>query len=154
VSPSKGQAIEFASMIRAGVPLADVASCFVPAEVEGDHARATLAGTIADRWPKHPLVSEALAAQDGGVWHKLEDDTKYSVALKKHYAEMAHFIMTHNFAEAHTQNLAKLNDCRDVLEKKIAGTAGKSDPFTQYLQAAVDRFAKSKQAATDAEAVH
>jgi hypothetical protein len=53
-------------------------------------------------------------------------------AIDKHYNEMAYFLYSHNYGELSGPDKAKADTCRQALEAKLAGTAGKFTPLDEF----------------------
>mgnify|MGYP001601456184 FL=1 len=131
------RAAELAAFLHAGMSASEALLYLLPG-VDPD----TLART-AIRWSRHPLVLEAVSSLNGGAWHRLEDDTRIGIALRKHRIECAHFLMTHPLAEAGGVELAKIEMSRKVLEAFMAGGLDPTDPLTAFARAAKEIMAAS-----------
>ena len=131
------RAAELSAFLHAGMSASEALLYLLPG-VDPD----TLART-AIRWSRHPLVLEAVSSLNGGAWHRLEDDTRIGIALRKHRIECAHFLMTHPLAEAGGVELAKIEMARKVLEAFTAGGLDPADPLTAFARAAKEIMAAS-----------
>ena len=129
------RAAELAAFLHAGMSAAEALIYLLPG-VDPDTVERT-----AIRWSRHPLVLEAVASLNGGLWHRLEDDTKIGVALRKHRIECAHFLMTHRLDEATGVGITKIEMARKVLEAFTAGGLDPADPLTAFARAAKEIMA-------------
>ena len=106
------EAEQFALMLLSGAPIRDVVGYFLdensPEEVVMD---------AAEMWPGQ---------------HKMSDQQRLEVALKKHYNEMAYFLWSSNYAEIDGKERLKADTCRTALEVKVAGMAGQDSPLTRF----------------------
>jgi hypothetical protein len=127
--PTAEQAQIFAELMFAGVPPADavVMAAGVTPDVSEDLAKA---------WEGDAAVREAQVALQGGDWRRLTEEQRQRVAVRKHVNELAYYLMRHNYTTAGPSERSMLKECREVLEKILAGTAGKSDGLTEFF----DRF--------------
>ena len=116
--PKPDEAMELALMLQAGVEPRQALGYFFDSSSEADIAYA--------HWLPHRRLQEAFTKLNKGEWQKLSPEERIELALNKHYAEMAYFLWTHHFAELAGKELDKADVCRDVLEKKLAGTAGQT----------------------------
>ena len=128
-------AAELAAFLHAGMSVSEALFCMFPG-VDPDTVERT-----AIRWSRHPLVLAAVALMNGGAWHRLEDETRIGVALRKHRIECAHFLMTHPLAEAVGVDLSKIEMARKVLETFSAGGMDPTDPLTAFARAAKEIMA-------------
>lgn len=127
-APSDEQALEFAKLLRSGVPQPD-ALAYVLGTVEAGYIDLAL-----PRWMRAKNVVEALATLNGGRWPALEPDARLDIALDKHYAELAHFLYTHDYETAEGRDLGKINAAREALEKLRTGRLEQSSPFVKFLR--------------------
>ena len=129
------RAAELAAFLHAGMSASEALLYLLPG-VDPDTLERT-----AIRWSRHPLVLEAVAALHGGAWHRLEDDTRIRVALRKHRIECAHYLMTHRLDEARGSDIAVIEMARKVLEAFTAGGLDPADPLTAFARAAKEIMA-------------
>ena len=127
---SNGQAEEFARIILSGVPLTRAARYFLPPELEPDDVQAEAHGF----WGQEE-VQRAMEALTGGVpWQRLSKDERLQIALDKHYAELAYFLWSTNYSELDGAGKQKADTCRQALEAKVAGTAGKGNAMERFYE--------------------
>ena len=130
------EAAQFASMVLSGAPAGEVVRYFWPANTSED-----LLAASEDEWPMQPEVLEALQQQTGGMpWHQLSDDQRLDLSLKKHYNEMAYFLWTTNYAECGGSEKMKSDTCRQAIETKVAGMAGRESPLAQFYHDLLTRY--------------
>lgn len=125
-TPTVEQAKAFAEFILAGVPAEDAIAYADP------ELAIEVRAECATRWKRHPSVLSAQIVLMGGQWTRLSEDERMRQALRKHYNEMAYFLATHNYGELETAKASKADKCREALETKLAGMAGKKDALTQF----------------------
>ena len=126
--PTEEQAFEFAKLLRAGVPQPD-ALCYVLGAVEPGLIELAL-----PRWLRSRLVVDALATLNGGRWPALESDARLDIALDKHYAELAHYLYTHDYDGADAKQMRKLDTARESLERLRVGRMQENSPFVKFLR--------------------
>lgn len=127
--PSDDQAHQFAKLLLAGVPQPD-ALCYVLGSVEPGIIELAL-----PRWMRSPRVVDALATLNGGRWPSLDADARMDIALDKHYAELAHYLYTHDYDTAEGKTLSKLDKAREALESQRTGRIQANSPFMRFLNA-------------------
>ena len=133
---SARESVEFASMVLSGAPVAEVVPYFC---VDGASEEVLL--QCEECWPMQPSVLAAIETQSGGKpWHKLGDDGRLDVSLRKHYNEMAYFLWTTNYAACDGASKLKADTCRAAIEAKVAGMAGKESPLSRFYHDLLTRF--------------
>ena len=130
------EAEQFALMLLSGAPIRDSVGYFLdensPEEVVLD---------AAETWPGQDEVLIALEKYTGGqAWHKMSDQQRLEVALKKHYNEMAYFLWSSNYAEIDGKERLKADTCRSALEVKVAGMAGQDSPLARFYSDMLDKY--------------
>lgn len=125
--PTVEQAGQFAVMLDAGLTATQAILYFAESEDPGYLA------TLASRWERSRAVKTAIRDLMGKDWHEMTTEERAKAALDRTYNQMAAMLMSVHYAEANPQELGKLNEARKSLESKIAGTAGKADPFQQFM---------------------
>ncbi len=123
------QAEAFAQMLLSGISPTIAVRYFFP---EGTDDK-TLE-SAAKHWPTRKIVTEALDKFQGKNWLDMEPMERIEKALQKHYNEAAFFLTANNYAEADGPKLKKMDACREMLEKKLAGNAGTEDPLVKLYQ--------------------
>ena len=99
-----------------------------------------------ETWPMQPAVLMALEQQSGGeAWHRLTDPQRLSLALKKHYNEMAYVLWTTNYVECDGGAKLKADTCRSAIEAKVAGMAGKESPLASFYHDLLQRYEQQGQ---------
>jgi hypothetical protein len=128
--PTKDQAEQFALMLSVGLPPNEAILYFIPEE---DASDPSLVVAYRDRWLSSPQVRAELNRLQGGSWEAMPLQARIQTALDKHYAEKAYFLYSHNYSELSGAELSKAQEARKVLEAKMAGTSGKVDALSQFL---------------------
>ena len=131
-----GQAEQFAMILLSGAPVADAVSYFLPAKASDKDRAAAI-----EAWPSQSEVLDAIQRYTGGqAWHEMEDHDRMSVALKKHYNEMAYFLWTANYAEMTGNEKLKADTCRIAIETKLAGMAGQESPLSRFYHDMLSKY--------------
>ncbi len=126
-APTDEQAMEFAKLLRSGVPQYD-AVCYILGPMPSP-----LAEVVLQRWMRSGNVVEALATINGGRWPALDEDARLDVALSKHYSELAHYLYTHDYDSADGPTQRKIDAAREALEGQRAGRMQQNSPFAKFL---------------------
>ena len=131
---------EFALMLLAGAPVADIVPDFWNSP--GDEQTRIACEQL---WPQQPEVREAIEALAGGQpWHQLSDEARWELALQQHYSELAYILWTTNYAEAEGPTRTKVDTCRTAIEAKVAGMAGRDSPLAQFYHDLLTRYDTQK----------
>lgn len=130
-SPSKEEAIQFATMLHVGVPPSQAILYFASEEEAADP---TFLIELRDAWLKHREVGKEVNRLQGGNWEDLSLEQRIQIALDKNYAEKAFFLYSNNFNEVSGADYTKLQEARKVLEAKMAGTSGKLNVLDQFME--------------------
>lgn len=125
---TKEMARQFAIILSSGVPGSQAIAYFYPDDNPTSH-KAWL-----DKWMRDPEVQKQILILQGKAWEERTIEEKIQYAIDKHYTEVAYFLYSHNYAELVGADKTKADTCRQVLETKLAGMAGKMDALTQFWQ--------------------
>lgn len=126
--PSEDQAMAFATMLLSGLPAQDAILYFIDVELSPLELAQMLS-----RWRTHYLVKRSMTTLMGKPWQKLSDEERHVLALRNHYNQLAYVLWNSHYADAQGNDKQKLDTARQALEAKVAGTAGKNDPLTQFF---------------------
>ena len=130
------EAREFAVMVLSGAPRADSAPSFWAGG--GDEETLLACETL---WPRQTEVVEAMQRLTGGQpWHELTDEARLDLALTKHYNELAYVLWTTNYADVTGAAKTKADTCRQAIEAKVAGMAGKESPLARFYHDLLTRY--------------
>lgn len=123
---TKDQALQYALMLKSGMPSVDCMGYFYPDQ--------DVAGLIAlvKEWHKSELVQKAILATQGKPWQDMSLDEQIRFAIDKNYSEMAYYLYSHNYSTLDGTAKQKADTCRTALEQKVAGTAGQMNPLTTF----------------------
>ena len=133
---TKAEAEQFAQMVLSGAPVAEVVRYFWEEEMPEE-----VLAACEEAWPLQPEVLAAVRLMTGGApWHQMSDPARLDSALKKHYSEMAYFLWTTNYAECEGGEKLKSDTCRQAIETKLAGMAGRESPLAQFYQDVLRRY--------------
>lgn len=136
---SPAEAEQFALILLSGAPLSDALSYFLPVGSPPEFMESAAAD-----WPNQTEVVDALKKFSGGEdWHRLSDEQRLEIAIKKHYNEMAYFLWTTNYSESTGNEKLKADTCRTAIETKLAGLAGQDSPLSRFYH---DMLAKYEHA--------
>lgn len=129
------EASQFAAMLLAGAPVVDAVGYFFPEDVH----EAFVADAI-EEWPVQKEVLEALQRCSGGeAWHKMSDEARSELALRKHFNEMAYYLWTNNYTELDGSGKVKADTCRQALQDKASGIAGQDSPIARFYHDLLNR---------------
>lgn len=131
LTPTKDQARQFALLLDSGMPSGEAIRYFLPPD---EAVPAETIKALHDGWVKSSALRAAMLEVRGKEWQDLSLDERLQLAINKHYAELAYYLYSRNFTEAAGAELQKMNEARRVLEAKLAGLAGKSDPLTRFWE--------------------
>src|SRR5712692_4859010 len=125
LDPTPEQAEQFALMLGAGMPSTDIIRYFFESEKDQQ--------TMHDRWTRsRPLKAAIRRQQHDRSWQQMTTDERIQHSVEKNYNEMAYFLYAHNYADLSGAERQKADICRQALEARIAGTAGKLDAITRF----------------------
>jgi hypothetical protein len=127
LNPAQSEA--FAQMLLSGVSPAQAVLYFFP---EG-HPQSELE-SAAKWWPTRKSVTAAMEKLQGKKWLEMTVEERAKLSLDKDYSESAFLLMSRSYADADVSNTKKLDTCREMLEKKLAGAAGNDDPLVRFYQ--------------------
>jgi hypothetical protein len=126
--PDKDSAIQFALMLKAGLPPNDAILYFA----DGSEAPSELAGACQE-WMKSAHVKRATLTLMGKPWQEMNLDEQCAHALNNAYAGMAYFLYSTNYSSLGTTDKSKHDTARQALEARAAGTAGKGDALSMFM---------------------
>ena len=111
-------------MLQAGVPSKEAIMYFFEDEAAAVHYH--------DRWMRSKFLKEEVNKLQGKAWQEISTDERISRAVDKHYNEMAWYLYSRNYVDLIGADRAKADTCRQALEVKLAGNAGKGTPIEQF----------------------
>lgn len=118
--PTKDEALQFALMLRAGMPAAAAIQYFFPEEEDLEKVKKEL-----KQWSKSKMVSKAIETVQGKPWVDMSLDEQMKFCIDKHYAELAYYLYSHNYNDLTGIERQKADICRQTLEAKLSGSIGK-----------------------------
>lgn len=136
-------AYEFVKLLHSGLDAPHALAYLAPAYIASLAGKRAEFNTLVVQWARSPLVLDATTKLNGGAWHKLEPDDRLRIALDKHYAELAYFLYTHDFAIVDGQDLKKATDAREALAKKLEGNDGPGTPTDAFIKILMEQGAKA-----------
>jgi hypothetical protein len=126
--PTADQALQFAIMLRAGLPASDAIVYFT----DGSEDAAELTYKLQE-WQKSSSVKAAMLTLMGKSWQDMTLDEQISTALNQHYAGLAYYLFSHNYSEVASHDKPKIDTARAALEARQAGTAGRGDALSMFM---------------------
>lgn len=123
-------AFQFAVMLTSGMPAEDAIRYFIP---EDDPDPLGTAKTTLSKWLRSTHVKQALKTLQGRSWQDMSGEERIKSALDLHYNQLAYFLYSHNYASLVGADKAKADTCRQALEAKLAGMAGKGDFLSRFF---------------------
>ena len=132
--PTREEALKFATLMHAGIPSEEAIWFFF---LDLSHSPEDLAKLRVehDRWLRSKAVKDAIREVRGWDWEHLTLDEMVKFAVDKTYREMAYFLHSRNYASLAAADRQKADTCRQALEAKLAGTAGKTTDLAQFTEA-------------------
>ncbi len=127
-TPAPDQADLAAVLLFAGLSIDDVLRRMYP-----DASDEAVAEAAID-WLRSEQMARATDVVLGGRWETLDPDRRLELALNKHYAELARFLLTVNFRDADGLDLKKLESAREALSAKVEGREGAGDLMVAFLK--------------------
>lgn len=124
--PTTEQAQLLAQCLEAGMAGEDVIGEILPDLEE------TIRPELARRWEKDDRVRGARF--DLRAWLAKNGDERIGEALTHAYLVIAHWVRRQTFGVLETAKLAKFFTSVAILERKQAGSAGKVDAVSQFLE--------------------
>lgn len=128
LEPTEDQARMLALLLFAGIPAVE-ALPFVAPEVD-----AASIGELVRRWPKCKPVLDQRVALQGGTWTTLTDPAKVALAIEQAHRCQAWIVASQHPADLANADLLKWKESLLSLEKVQAGTSGKADAVTAFLE--------------------
>lgn len=125
--PDKDQATQFAIMLSSGMPAGEAILYFLPPQPHPQVFEEALRV-----WTTAETTKRAILAIQGKAWQDLDIEERCKLAIDKHYSEMAYFLYSRNYIELVGAEKQKADTCRQALEAKLAGMAGKMDALTRF----------------------
>lgn len=128
MNPSKEQALQFAIMLKAGLPAGEAILYFTSSDDPHEIA------SMLAKWTKSKEVAAAIERLNGKKWQDMTLQEQIHVALDQHYAGLAYFLFSRNYTDLQSHDKSKADTARQALEAKLAGTAGKLDALSQFAE--------------------
>lgn len=125
--PTKEEALAFALMLAAGMPGPDAIGYFL-----GENDPPEMAGLKLKAWMKSKELQGAIREVNGAPWQDLTLEDRIKFAVNKTYSEMAYYLYSRNYVELTGNDKQKADTCRQALEAKLSGMAGKMDALSQF----------------------
>src|SRR6185436_11231802 len=85
------------------------------------------------KWQRSKAVKRAQHSILGKSWTEMSLDEKVDIALNQHYSTLAYLLYSTNYISVGQTDKSKLDTARQALEAKKAGTAGKGDALSQFM---------------------
>jgi hypothetical protein len=126
-NPTEEQALQFCTMIQAGLPPSEAILYFIETD---DPAEIAL---ILRNWQRCRATKRAMAKLQSKSWQEMSLDERCKTALEQHYSQLAYVLYSNHYAEANQVEKSRLDTARQALEAKQAGTAGKGDAMSQFF---------------------
>lgn len=145
-NPNTDQAKQFAVMLSVGAPPSEAIRYFIPEE---ETVSATYLAVQAEQWLRSKAVQDAVRSIQGKDWTEMSAHERISLAIDKHYSEMAYFLYSRNYVDLGGADKAKADTCRAALEAKLAGTAGKLSAVEQFWSDVVSGKVKLSKSIND-----
>lgn len=142
-------AYEFVQLLHAGLGGRDAMAFLAPEWAAAMVKEPGKLDAVVTAWARSRLVLAAATKLNHGAWHHLDPEARLAVALDKHYAELAYFLYTHDWATLDGTDLRRATDAREAIAKKLEGRTDADDsPMMAFMRALQDgsvRFDKPVQ---------
>lgn len=128
-SPDKDQALQFAIMLKAGLPASEAILYFADGETDPRE--------IADMlqvWTRSRAVKAAITQLYGKAWTDMTLEEQMTNARDTHYSQLAYLLFSNHYGEVGPGDQAKLDKARAAIEARLAGTAGKGDALSRFFE--------------------
>jgi hypothetical protein len=136
LTPTAAQ--QFVKLTLAGVPGVIALRYF--GEAYYDSCDAAMLHAWLKRWTSAKLTRKAHDAFNSGAWETLDKDKRLTLALDKHYAELAYWLYSHSYELVSDDSLRKTTDARTALMAKLqADKIG--DPDSPWAKFTADLLA-------------
>jgi|TARA_R110002020_G_scaffold15542_3_gene55205 hypothetical protein len=132
---TKQEAEQFVMMVLSGAPVSEVVRYFWDEPLSDEELL-----VYEEAWPSQPEVLAVMERMTGGTWHRMSDEQRLDASLSKHYNEMAYFLWTTNYASSAGADKLKADTCRQAIEAKVAGMAGRESPLAQFYHDLLSRY--------------
>ena len=129
------EAEQFVMMVLSGAPVSEVVRYFWDEPLSDEELL-----VYEEAWPSQPEVLVVMERMTGGTWHRMSDEKRLDASLAKHYNEMAYFLWTTNYASSAGADKLKADTCRQAIEAKVAGMAGRESPLAQFYHDLLSRY--------------
>lgn len=124
---------QLVQLLHAGVPALTCLAYLAPdyhAALTLEQRKAWYLALVGSR-----AVLDAARELNGGDWQTLDADRRLTLALDKHFAELAHYLYTHDYAEADGNEAKKISEARAAITEKLRGDSeGDDTPFTRMMR--------------------
>jgi hypothetical protein len=117
-----------ALLLHAGVPMEDCVRRIAPRVTDEN------VPDVVKRWAKAATLADATALLHGGAWETLDKDRRLELSLDKHMAELAHYLIAHEFDTAGGGELSKMNTAREAITSWLDGQERGGDVFEQFMR--------------------
>lgn len=125
--PTDDDALSFCIMLQAGLPADQAILYFTD---DPDPANVAL---LLSRWLRCRAIKRAQQRLLGKPWQEMSLEERIDTGLTYHYNSLAYLLFSQNYSSVGPADKAKLDSARNALEQKKAGTAGKGDALSQFL---------------------
>lgn len=126
--PTADQAAMLALLLFAGIPAAEAIPFVAPSVDSASWPELTR------RWPKTKPVLDARIRLQGGTWTSLDDPAKVQLAIAQAHRCQAWIVASQHPADLSAGDLTKWKESLLSLEKVQAGTSGKADAVSAFLE--------------------
>jgi hypothetical protein len=99
-----------------------------------------LCAAVAARWYRDHKVLRAINIFNGGNWQDLDAERRLSIARDKSYAELAHYLYSHNYEHLQGIELKKYNDALGTISEFLSGKDGADSPFEAAIRNIADKM--------------
>ena len=130
--PTLEEAHEFAVMLTSGMPPGHAIQYFTTIDAPAELI------VLAELWSRSKEVQAAILKLQKKPWQDMGLEEKIKFSIDKHYTEMAYFLYSTNYSMLNGADRQKSDTCRQSLEAKLAGMAGKMDALSRFWDDVVE----------------
>jgi hypothetical protein len=124
--PNEVEAVDFATIVRSGLPPTYAILYFIPAEDPAEIER------WASRWMRCKAVNSAMTKLQGKRWQDMTTQERMDTSLDLHYNQLSTTLYNNNYLTATDADKKKMDSARQAIEAKNAGLAGQQGGLEMF----------------------
>lgn len=124
--PNDVEAVDFATIVRSGLPPTHAILYFIPLEDPGEIEK------WSHRWMGCRAVNNAMNKLQGKKWQDMTTQERMDIALDLHYNQLSTTLYANNYIIASETDKKKMDSARQAIEAKNAGLAGQQGGLEMF----------------------